>query len=275
VLPDVVEHATTAVPTEMLASDSPIPWGEVPKQFFRDTLARWTGLHEMWDPTLRLLVRLQNRYWPRVLGTARVATAADGSWEEPEFEHDSDPVAVLAHLAISEADLVESYRFLARRGHALDVGDNAYLLRQMLPRAHRRDFEGQARKAQDFYDAAEVIRRFHHDLTGTMLPDAEVMARAHTETELRIFTERRELQLGHAPSLTYDAEDAKRMLHALGVYPHGSTSSWREELLGYFDEPTTNGYAEGVINKVKVIKRRAYGLRTFTGFRRRVVIACG
>jgi transposase len=35
---------------------------------------------------------------------------------------------------------------------------------------------------------------------------------------------------------------------------------WREELLAYFDEPTTNGYAEGVINKVKVIKRRAYGI---------------
>ena len=50
---------------------------------------------------------------------------------------------------------------------------------------------------------------------------------------------------------------------------------WRAELLAFFDEPTTNGYAEGVINKVKVIKRRAYGLPTFTGFRKRVVIACG
>jgi transposase len=50
---------------------------------------------------------------------------------------------------------------------------------------------------------------------------------------------------------------------------------WREELLAYFDQPTTNGYAEGVINKVKVIKRRAYGLPTFHGFRKRVVIACG
>jgi transposase len=50
---------------------------------------------------------------------------------------------------------------------------------------------------------------------------------------------------------------------------------WRDELLAYIDEPTTNGYAEGVINKVKVIKRRAYGLPTFTDFRKRVVIACG
>jgi transposase len=46
-------------------------------------------------------------------------------------------------------------------------------------------------------------------------------------------------------------------------------------LLAFFEEPTTNGYAEGVINKVKVIKRRAYGLPTFQGFRQRVLIACG
>jgi transposase len=54
-----------------------------------------------------------------------------------------------------------------------------------------------------------------------------------------------------------------------------SVRSWQEELLAYFEEPTTNGYAEGVINKVKVIKRRAHGLPTFSGFRKRVVIACG
>jgi hypothetical protein len=49
---------------------------------------------------------------------------------------------------------------------------------------------------------------------------------------------------------------------------------WRAELLAYFDQPTTNGYAEGVINKVKVIKRRAYGLRSFDAFRERVLLAC-
>jgi len=49
---------------------------------------------------------------------------------------------------------------------------------------------------------------------------------------------------------------------------------WQAELLAYFDEPTTNGYAEGIINKVKVIKRRAYGIPTFTAFRHRVLLAC-
>lgn len=63
-------------------------------------------------------------------------------------------------------------------------------------------------------------------------------------------------------------------LPAFDAFARG-VRSWREELLAYFQEPTTNGYAEGVINKVKVIKRRAYGLPTFSGFRKRVVIACG
>ena len=49
---------------------------------------------------------------------------------------------------------------------------------------------------------------------------------------------------------------------------------WRQELLTYFDEPVTNGYAEGVINKVKVIKRRAYGLPSFQSFRHRILVAC-
>ena len=50
---------------------------------------------------------------------------------------------------------------------------------------------------------------------------------------------------------------------------------WQQELLAYFDQPTTNGYAEGVINKIKVIKRRAYGLPSFDSFRTRILIACG
>ena len=62
-------------------------------------------------------------------------------------------------------------------------------------------------------------------------------------------------------------------LPAFDAFAKG-TRLWRTELLAYFDEPTTNGYAEGVINKVKVIKRRAYGIPTFHNFRARVLPAC-
>lgn len=80
------------------------------------------------------------------------------------------------------------------------------------------------------------------------------------------------------------AEDEVRLDQFLGaveraVLPAFSSFAvgvrgWRNELLAWFEEPTTNGYAEGVINKVKVIKRRAYGLPSFDGFRQRVLIAC-
>jgi transposase len=65
----------------------------------------------------------------------------------------------------------------------------------------------------------------------------------------------------------------RAQLPAFSAFADG-VRPWRAELLAYFDEPTTNGYAEGVINKVKMIKRRAYGLPTFDGFRERVLLAC-
>ena len=49
---------------------------------------------------------------------------------------------------------------------------------------------------------------------------------------------------------------------------------WRAELPAYLDEPTTNRYAEGVINKIKPIKRRAHGPPSFDGLRERVLLAC-
>jgi hypothetical protein len=59
-------------------------------------------------------------------------------------------------------------------------------------------------------------------------------------------------------------------LPAFDAFAKG-TRIWQQELLAYFDEPTTNGSAEGVINQV--IKRRAYAIPTFTAFRQRVLLS--
>lgn len=50
---------------------------------------------------------------------------------------------------------------------------------------------------------------------------------------------------------------------------------WRPELLAYFDHRMTNGYAEGITNRIKTIKRQAYGIPTFDSFRRRILVECG
>ena len=48
---------------------------------------------------------------------------------------------------------------------------------------------------------------------------------------------------------------------------------WLEPILNYFRKRTSNGIVEGVNNKIKVIKRLAYGFRNFGNFRLRVLAA--
>jgi transposase len=47
--------------------------------------------------------------------------------------------------------------------------------------------------------------------------------------------------------------------------------NWSHEILNSFDYPYTNGYTEGCNNKIKVIKRVAYGMSNFPRFRSRIL----
>lgn len=47
---------------------------------------------------------------------------------------------------------------------------------------------------------------------------------------------------------------------------------WLDEILAYFDNRTTQGVVEGINQKIKLIKRRAFGLTNFDSFRRRVLL---
>lgn len=48
--------------------------------------------------------------------------------------------------------------------------------------------------------------------------------------------------------------------------------NWQPYILNSFSCPHTNGYTEGVNNKIKVLKRNAYGLRNFDRFRNRILL---
>ena len=50
---------------------------------------------------------------------------------------------------------------------------------------------------------------------------------------------------------------------------------WRDEILNHFTYKITNAYAEGVTNRVKVIKRQAYGLPNVANFEDRILVQCG
>ena len=55
----------------------------------------------------------------------------------------------------------------------------------------------------------------------------------------------------------------------------GAFRNWEDEILAYFEARITNGYAEGITNKIKVIKRSGYGFRSSARFRERVLVQCG
>jgi transposase len=61
---------------------------------------------------------------------------------------------------------------------------------------------------------------------------------------------------------------------AVTYYPESKKTivRWIGEIISYFDERITNGIVEGINNKLKLIKRSAYGFRNFNNFRNRVLL---
>lgn len=53
-----------------------------------------------------------------------------------------------------------------------------------------------------------------------------------------------------------------------------NVARWKEPILAYFDDRQTNAYAEGITNKIKVLKRRSYGFRNQNRYRDRILMAC-
>jgi len=50
---------------------------------------------------------------------------------------------------------------------------------------------------------------------------------------------------------------------------------WHNEILNYFDHRYTNGFLEGKNNRIKVVKRVAYGYRNRANFRQRILLTNG
>jgi transposase len=51
--------------------------------------------------------------------------------------------------------------------------------------------------------------------------------------------------------------------------------NWWNHILNYFDGRHSNGFAEGVNLKIKLLNRRAFGYRNFDNFRLHILMAFG
>jgi hypothetical protein len=171
----VVEGAQAEVPLNVVLR----PAGERDRLlvqldgWYRGQDTAWRSLDEGWAPLMKVLVRLQNQYWPQVSGRVQLSPDLEneGGWIEAGRTADpEDAHEILSDLGCTEEELLASYHFLVDRGFELEPQDGAMLLRRAKPRAFHIRWRGLPRRAQDHFDAAEMIRRFLMDLTGENPP---------------------------------------------------------------------------------------------------------
>lgn len=67
-----------------------------------------------------------------------------------------------------------------------------------------------------------------------------------------------------------------RATHLSSLRPFLTTlHNWGTQILNYFHHRITQGFVEGMNNKIKLVKRRCFGFRNFENFRLRVLATCG
>jgi hypothetical protein len=207
------EDAThTAVPAEVLldGGERLVKWAESLRWFFEANAEAGSALHGTWSATIRLLLRLQARYWPFVHGRGVLL-------RDPETLEQVDPVDleydtwtaedIATQLSVDREQLEALYDYLGWRGRALDPAFRVYDLLRLEPRHLREAQKGHGRLALDYFDAAEMVRRFHRELTGELLPDVDQDPPA----------------FGEAPEPREFARDPKELQASLrrhGLYPH-------------------------------------------------------
>jgi transposase len=195
--------------------------------------------------------------------------------------------AALAHIEGREnvrqvvLDMCDPYRTFAQRffPNAQLVADKFHVLRLLSPHINRRRrlIEGDRRSAA--LRRLLLRSRFRLNYAERLALDQWLVA----HPELRELYEAKEAMHSLYRIRGYDR--AKLALTALtdrlaqSSLPEIQTlrrtlMHWRREILAYFATGLTNGRTEGFNNKAKVVKRRAYGYRSFSNYRLRLLNAC-
>jgi hypothetical protein len=221
---DAVELSNTSVPIEWLLDDKRrATLRPDQRTLLGQQLEDWRQLDRVWRDVLLVLLRLQSRYGPWVKGTLLKSTVnlvrhpQSGEYVDPrELAPPFDAQKVLDELSLNQESLRAMHERLARHGMMVDGADplrDWHMLIRMAPAKQRAKLRGRARRAQDAYDAAEMLRRFYHDLTGELLlnPD-DLFDLSDKSWKKRLF--------GEWPTLSYTRANLAVELRLRDLHPH-------------------------------------------------------
>lgn len=179
--------------------------------------ARWQALDKAWRPLMKLLVRLQNRYLPEITGRTRFLYDVQQQLQVdpwPDELERFDAAAVASELGVSAPQLSEAYWFLVERGMDREPQDGVELLRRARLHSTHKRVRGMPRRAQDLFDAAQVLWLFLNDLTGQAPERTPLWPLDGRQRERAALYDR-------GPATWTSREQLQAELVQTGLYPHG------------------------------------------------------
>ncbi len=169
-----------------------------------------------------ILVRVQNVAIPMIRGGRYIAghdgelgNLADWTFEQEER---FDWKSAAAECGVDADWLAERYLVVSLHALALDPVVDWMDLAEEVTRGRRERLRGDARVSVDLYDEARVLRRWHFELTGQLLPDIGDVTNPEQATAMR------EHRYGTA-ELRSNRAALPALLNDFGLYP------WRVELI--------------------------------------------
>jgi hypothetical protein len=176
----------------------------------------WRALDGDWSPLVKLLVCAQNRYWPRV--TNRVAVipdpGSDGHLIAGGALEGTSPRHLMQWIGCSVPEITACYHFLVERGISRDPEDGLTLLRRARPRAFHLRWRGPPLRAQDNFDAAELLRLFMAEVAGDHPGRVDLWPADGRQFERGKLYDR-------GPAAPWTPQEIKSELLTAELYPHG------------------------------------------------------
>ena len=123
---DALAGRSTDLPVDVLLSNRRRKqWVDQLEGWLENQLGAWRSLDERWAPTLKLLVAIQNRFWPGVSGRVVLPFDPVRGEEVDPMEEEVDrfePLAVLDEHGLNETSLAAIYEWLVERGARIEGG---------------------------------------------------------------------------------------------------------------------------------------------------------
>jgi len=189
-----------------------------------------------------------------------------------------------AKVKVVVSDMWKPYQDMAQAyfKNAVLVIDRFHFIRQVfwtfdkIRKEEQHRFSAERRKY--FKRSKKLLWARFRKLSEDNKQAVEVMLAASHRLRTAYLLKEKFLEFADATSL----EEAKQKLHAWYLFVASSNlpefnycfntiTRWQDGILNSFKVPYSNGYTEGVNNKIKVLKRNAFGVRNFERFRTRIL----